>query len=109
MKIQISRGQVQARITGAWQKGLYALSSEILADCNEYCKEDQHTLINSSLVHSELGSGKLVWQTPYARRQYWDIRTSLTPGRTWKWCEAAKQRHLAHWEDLAQRAVDMNL
>ena len=107
--MQINRAQVQARITGAWNRGLYDLSSEILADCNEYCKVDQNTLIMSSIAHSELGAGKLVWQTPYAKRQYWDIRTSLTPGRTWKWCEAAKMRHLARWEQLAQRGVDANL
>lgn len=109
MKMQINRAQVQAKITGAWDKGLYGLSSEILADCNEYCKEDRHTLINSSLAHSQRDKGLLVWQTPYARRQYWEIKTSLTPGRTWKWCETAKRHHLDRWKILAQKAVDMNL
>ena len=109
MKFQISKSQVQAKVQGAWDKGLYALSTEILADCNEYCKEDQHTLINSSMAHSQRDKGILVWQTPYAKRQYWGIKTSLTPGRTWKWCETAKRKHLSEWKAKAQRAVDMNL
>lgn len=109
MRMQINRAQVQAKITGAWNKGLYMLSSEILEDCNEYCKEDRQTLIKSSLIHSQRDKGILVWQTPYAKRQYWDIRTSLTPGRTWKWCETAKRYHLGQWERLAQRVVEMNL
>lgn len=109
MKLQINRAQVQARVMGAWEKGLFGLSSEILADCNEYCKEENHILINSSIAHSKLANGLLVWKTPYARRQYWEIRTSLTPGRTWKWCETAKRHHLSEWNILAQKAVDMNL
>ena len=109
MKFQISKSQVKAKVQGAWEKGLYGLSTEILADCNEYCKVDQNTLIMSSMEHSQLANGILVWQTPYARRQYWEIKTSLTPGRTWKWCETAKRKRIREWEEAAQRAVDRNL
>ena len=109
VKINISPDQVEAKVMTAWNKGLAALSEEILADCNEYCKEDQHTLINSSLAHSRPAEGKLIWETPYARRQYWEIRTSLTPGRTWKWCETAKRKQKARWNRLAERGLKGNL
>ena len=109
IQIRISEGQVEARIKGAWEKGLYALSSEILADCNEYCKEDKGTLIMSSMTHSQPQKGRLIWSTPYAKRQYWAIRTSLTPGRTWKWCETAKRKHKARWQQLAERILKENL
>lgn len=109
VKVTIDKSRVHARVMEAWQKGLAALSEEILADCNEYCKEDQHTLINSSLTHSRPQEGLLVWETPYAKRQYWEIPTSLTPGRTWKWCETAKKHWLKRWNELAERAVKMNL
>ena len=109
IQIRIDPNQVEARIKGAWEKGLYALSSEILADCNEYCKEDNHTLIDSSLAHSKPEIGRLVWDTLYAKRQYWAIRTSLTPGRTWKWCETAKRKHKARWQKLAERILKENL
>lgn len=109
VKINISPQQVEAKVMTAWTKGLYDLSNEILADCNEYCKEDQHTLINSSLTHSRPQEGKLIWQTPYAKRQYWEIRTSLTPGRTWKWCETAKRKWKSRWQRLAERGLKDNL
>ena len=109
VKIKINPGNVSAHVMGAWNKGLYILSNEILADCNEYCKEDRQTLIKSSYIHSRRSEGKLIWQTAYARRQYWGIRTSLTPGRTWKWCETAKRKHLKEWQRLAQRVVNDNL
>ena len=109
VQIRISPAQVSARVSTAWNAGLAALSEEILADCNEYCKEDRGTLIASSLVHSLPSEGKLVWQTPYARRQYWEIRTSLTPGRTFKWCETAKRKNNGRWLRLAERGLRENL
>ena len=109
IKIQISPNQVEAKVKAAWDKGLYALSSEILADCNEYCKEDTGMLIASSNTHSLPQEGKLIWQTPYAKRQYWAIRTSLRPGRTWKWCETAKRNHKDRWKQKAEEGLRDNL
>ena len=109
VRIYIDQNQCAAKVKTAWEKGLFALSSEILADCNEYCKEDSHALINSSLAHSGLSQGKLIWQTPYAKRQYWEIRTSLTPGRTWKWCETAKRKWLRKWKQKAEEGLRNNL
>ena len=109
VKINISTKQVETKVMTAWEKGLAALSEEILADCNEYCKEDQHTLIDSSLIHSQPKIGKLIWETPYAKRQYWAIKTSLTPGRTWKWCETAKRKNKSRWQRLAEKGLRDNL
>ena len=109
VKIQISSQQVEAKVKTAWEKGLYDLSNEILADCNEYCKEDTTMLINSSLEKSIPQQGRLIWETPYAKRQYWAIRTSLKPGRTWKWCETAKRKWKDRWKALAEKGLRDNL
>ena len=109
VKIQIDSNRVGQKVMGAWDKGLSDLSTEILADCNEYCKEDQHGLIDSSLTHSRPQEGRLIWETPYAKRQYWEIKTSLTPGRTWKWCETAKRKHKERWKRIAERRLRENL
>ena len=109
MKIQISKSQCMAKIQAAWNNSLFPLSSQILGDCNQYVKVDEHTLESSSYTASQLSQGKLVWDTPYAKRQYWEIQTSLTPGRTWKWCETAKRRHKEDWQKLAQKLFRSNL
>ena len=109
IKIRIDPNQVGQKIMTAWKEGLAALSEEILADCNEYCKEDQGTLIASSIAHSIPKEGKLIWETPYAKRQYWAIQTSLTPGRTWKWCETAKKKHKERWQKLAEMGIKARL
>jgi hypothetical protein len=107
--IKIDPNQCAAKVQGAWDKGLHDLSAEILADCNEYVKVDQHTLESSSYANSLLDQGKLIWKTPYAKRQYWEIKTSLTPGRTWKWCETAKRKWKSRWQKLAERGLRENL
>lgn len=110
MKVQINKAAVQARVMGAWKENLNALTTEILADCNEYVKRSpNHTMRDSSLIHSRPAEGLIVWETPYARRQYWEIQTALTPGTTWRWIETAKRQHLTRWNQLAQKGVNDNL
>lgn len=104
MNLTISKSQVKAKVDNAWKAGLFALTTEILADCNEYVKRSpEHTMRDSSLIHSKPGDGLIVWETPYAKRQYWEIKTALTPGTTWRWIETAKRAHLTQWKALAQR------
>jgi len=112
VNIQISKSAVVARVVEAWDRGLPLLSEEILNDCNTYCKEDNHALIDSSNEHSDLPAGKLVWQTPYARRQYWEIKTAYkdkNPNASWKWCEVARLKHRDEWAKKAQRLMEMML
>ena len=112
VKIIFSREKVETRIKYAFGAGMGMLANEILNDCNQYCKEDTGMLIASSYIHSELDEGRLIWQTPYARRQYWEIQTAVkdvNPNATWKWCEVAKQRHKEQWARQAQRLLEMNL
>ena len=98
-RIVIDQSKVGARVEKVFnEKVLPEISEEILADCNEYCKEDTHALIDSSIAHSMPEKGLLIWETAYAKRQYWEIKTSLTPGRTWKWCETAKRKQKKRWE-----------
>ena len=79
VRIQIDPNKVGLKVEGAWKESLFPLSSQILGDCNQYVKVDQHTLEESSGTASDLRNGRLVWDTPYAKRQYWAIQTSLTP------------------------------
>lgn len=111
VKINFVKEQAMAKIMDTFNANLEELSSEIMNDCNQYCKEDTGTLIASSLIHSDLKNGKLIWQTPYARRQYWEIRTAyktVNPNASWRWCEVAKKRHMGQWEKQAQRLMEMS-
>ena len=108
VKFIIDENKIQVKMDNIWKTGLEMLSSEILRDCNKYCKQDRGGLIMSSYIHSDLKNGKLVWQTPYAARQYYAIPTAYhdqNPNATWRWCEVAKNNHLDRWCRQAQAIV----
>ena len=105
VKVDVDTLKIQAKMDHAWKQGLEMLSSQILRDCNRYCKEDTGMLIASSQIHSDLKNGKLVWQTPYAARQYYEIRTAykdVNSEASWRWCEVARTNHLERWQRQAQ-------
>lgn len=104
--VTVNKAQIMAKIETRWKKTLLPLSSQILQDCNYYVKVDTSALMASSLIHSRLSEGILVWQTPYARRQYWEIQTAhpdVNPNASWKWCEMARSSYRGDWELLAQK------
>ena len=105
VKFNIDANKIQVKMDNAWKNGLEMLSSQILRDCNRYCKEDTGMLIMSSYIHSDLKNGRLVWQTPYAARQYYAIRTAyhdVNSEASWRWCEVAKNNHQERWGRHAQ-------
>ncbi len=108
--VNINKEKLQIMIDNAGESVVSILSSEILNDCNQYCKMDTGLLIASSYIHSKLDKGLLIWQTPYARRQYYEIQTAYkdnNPNASWKWCEVAKSKHQREWGKKAQRLLGM--
>ena len=105
VKFDIDTHGIKVKMDNAWKTGLEMLSSQILRDCNEFCKEDTGMLIISSYIHSDLKNGLLVWQTPYAARQYYEIPTAYKDKNekaSWRWCEVAKQMYQDRWDKQAQ-------
>ena len=59
-------------------------------------------------THSDFKRGIMQWVTPYARRQYWEIRTAyqdVNPRATWKWVHVAKSKYQEKWVRQAARLM----
>lgn len=85
------------------------LTMLIRDDCNEYCKWAIGGLATSSEEASKLDEGKIIWRTPYARRQYWEIKTAhrdVHEKATYKWAHVAKTKHSKQWSRQAQRLME---
>ena len=58
---------------------------------------DQHTLIESGNINTKIGSGEVMWRTPYARRLYYhpeyDFSTEKNPQAGGYWFERMKQQY----------------
>ena len=113
VKINIDKMKLRQTIESAWKAGLPVLTKEILDDTNEYCKFDTGVLVQSSYLHTKFNRGMMIWQTPYARRQYWEIQTAYTraghPRATWKWAEVAKRHNMEKWQRQANALFNVQL
>lgn len=107
VKIVFDKAKCAARIKAATEEVTEKVSTVALADSNEYVRQDQSTLKQSSYTASDLKAGKLVWNTPYAKRVYYTGTPSkdVNSKAALRWAEKAKQKHLKEWEKAGNDAM----
>lgn len=47
------------------------VDQEVLRLCNPYVPHDKGDLIMSGTIHTKIGTGEVIYRTPYARRWYY--------------------------------------
>ncbi len=111
VKFICDKAALKVKLERAWQGTLFPLSSQVLADCNEFVKVDTNTLRTSSYTASDLKKGRLVWNTPYARRQYYTgtPNKEKNPNASIQWCEKAYHTYRKDWASLAQKLFNEEL
>ena len=92
-------GANSARLEGAVAQATHITAQQALKDCNYFCKQDQSTLVDSSITHSRLEDGKLIWHTPYARKQYYlrATRLEVNANARFMWAHYAATKHKDDW------------
>ena len=100
-EIKFNAAQVERRVTGDLERKQKILDALVLRDSNLFCPKDTGALQNSAVIHTVIGSGEVVWQTPYAARQYFNWKGirghNRNPRATSKWFETAKAKYLNEW------------
>ena len=100
VKTALNSAEIKADLEATTRQVQAPLDSLILQDSNYFCPIKTGTLQKSAIINSRIGSGELVWRTPYARRQYYEYSKppyQPNPNACGKWCEAAKARWLEKW------------
>ena len=100
VKTALNSAEIKADLEATTRQVQAPLDALILQDSNFFCPIKTGTLQKSAIINSRLGSGELVWKTPYARRQYYDYHKppyQPNPNACGKWFEAAKARWLEKW------------
>lgn len=59
------------------------VDSEVLRLTDPYIPMDTGILKSSGIRHTKVGSGDVIWDTPYARRQYFENKGSGLRGQRW--------------------------
>lgn len=87
----------------------FLLDQQVIKDSNFYIPMDEHYLERSALIASQIGKGLVVWQTPYARRLYYNpqynFSTDVNPNARGLWFEHSKSERKDDWIKLADEAV----
>lgn len=99
VKVTLNTKKIEERLLKQHKKAQYAMSTQALKDCNYYCKQDQDGLIGSSIIHSDLENGVLIWKTPYAKKQYYldSARKDKNPNARKMWAHQASSEHKEDW------------
>lgn len=99
-KTVVNDAGIKADIEAKAKQVQAPLDALIMADSNYFCPLKTGKLQQSAIINSHIGSGVLIWRTPYARRQYYDYHKppyQPNPNACGKWVEAAKARWLEKW------------
>lgn len=67
------------------------IDSEVLRLTDPYVPLDTSTLEKSGTQNTKIGSGEVVYKTPYARRQYFENKGNGLRGK--QWFERMKANH----------------
>lgn len=100
VKTALNSAEIKADLEATTRQVQAPLDALILQDSNYFCPIKTGTLQKSAIINSRIGSGELVWRTPYARRQYYEYSKppyQPNPNACGKWFEAAKARWLEKW------------
>ena len=103
-KTKLSGAEIRADIEARAKRTQAPLDALILQDSNFFCPIKTGKLQQSAIINSRIGSGLLVWRTPYARRQYYEYSKppyQPNPNACGKWFEAAKARWRGKWVRFA--------
>ena len=105
--VRIEMGDLDATIGAMVDAAVEAATEQALADCSIYVPYRYGFLRNSAQTASDIPHGRLVWQTPYARRRYYGeppLRTR-NPMASLHWAEVAAQNHKDAWAKAAEEAL----
>lgn len=98
VKLEFNIPKITAKLTPKYQQAQAALDIQVLKDSNYYIPKDEGTLEASGVIAS--GGGKVEWNTPYAREQYYEKPNKshdTNPNARMKWFEFAKAQWGQQW------------
>lgn len=105
--LEINTRAMVGKLKTNWKRYLPQLTILIRENSNRYVRVDRGDLRGSSYSASDLARGRIVWNTLYAKKVYYEGTPSkdANPNASLLWCEVAKQRHANEWARAAEKGV----
>lgn len=107
--IKLELNNPKGRIEKSMERGQKILDDKVLKDSNFYIPADTWNARDSGTMHTKIGSGQVVWQTPYIREIYYNPNKNFSkdknPNAQGLWFEVAKAEKLKDWLKDTERQV----
>lgn len=102
--VKVNVKGLNPRLESLIDKGKYALANQVLQDSNLFVPKRTGQLRRSSYVTNS--NSQIVWNTPYATKQYYEQATKYTTSGTGsKWDLLAQSKYGASWSSIVGRAM----
>lgn len=106
MRMRIKKDLVGTveRLNHMTELGQIAFVNQVYADTQKFVPMLSGDLRNQSSI--TLDKKNIVWNTPYARRQYYNVGAKFTtPGTYAKWDKLAEAVHSRDWRNVVRKAM----
>ncbi|WP_221276793.1 minor capsid protein [Latilactobacillus curvatus] len=108
MKVKVDLSGVRRKLSPTnFKRGQFAMANQAMADMNAFVPKREGDLRNSA--HIDSGGQFVVWETPYAKRQFYGIgiHNYTTPGTGPRWDLKAKGMYLNSWVDAFKKGAKL--
>ncbi|WP_017379741.1 minor capsid protein [Paenisporosarcina sp. TG-14] len=113
VKVNMDYGALRSKMVNATNKTQSILDLQVLKDSNKFAPQDLSELKKSSIRTSKIGTGELIWETPYARKLYYNPQYKFSKDKNplagGLWFERAKAEKKKVWIVVAKAAFKANL
>jgi hypothetical protein len=106
--VRIFYDRMRSKVSANKERGQKVLDMTVIKDSGRFVPFESGTLEKSAMGSSKIGSGLVVYNTPYAKSQYYgkfDHTKNKHPQATRLWFEAAKAENLEKWIRIVQEAI----
>lgn len=108
IKVKVDLSGVRKKMSAAnLKRGQFAMANQAMADMNKFVPRREGDLRNSA--HVDSGGKFVVWEMPYAGRQYYGIgiHSYTTPGTGPRWDLKAKGMYMSKWVDAFKKGAKL--
>ncbi len=108
IRFKLNKEYTVSRFNSRYQQAQTYLDNEVLKDCTPYVPMRTGALVRSGMDATVLGSGRVVWNTPYASRCYYNqmnFSKDKHPLACSHWFEVAKASNKGKWIEGVKKVV----
>jgi hypothetical protein len=108
IRADIDYRKIERKLDAAVDRGQKVLDLQVLKDCEPYVPRDEGELVRSGIRATNPGDGEVVWDAPYANRQYYGFPNKardVNPLASRYWFERAKAARETVWKRIAKAKV----